>query len=75
MPTVRGGGQGPKSGYHTKEEIKRDEMPARARDDVDNAYAGDENEGLRKNRGDTVHHSTNVKGRKTEKSKHRTPIR
>lgn len=75
MPTVRGGGQVNRGGYHNQRDMEKTERPAFARDDISNAYAGDENAEKYEVGGNDVSHSTSVKGRKTEKSKERTPKR
>lgn len=63
-----------KSHSHTGEEISKIMKPAMARDDLRAAFAGDENKGPKKLM-KSESHSTNVKSRKTEKSKAKTPVR
>lgn len=62
-------------GVHTKKQISKIQPESIARDRLYNAFAGDENEGPQKKPIDTILHSTNVKSRKTKKSKKRIPKR
>lgn len=75
MPTVRGGHQTPRRGYQTATEIKKTHNPAMARDDLSEAFAGYENEGPFGDKKADSLRSTNVKSRKTAKSKTKTPVR
>lgn len=76
MPTVRsGGGQTRRAGYHNSGDIKKTMKPVYARDDINQAFAGEENNGPMGHQKDDVEHSTNIKSRKTKKSKERTPLR
>ncbi len=75
MPNVRPGHQVSRGGYHTKGEIIKTQRPAFPRDDIKQAYAGEENEGPFSDSKTDHSHSTNVKSRVTEKSKTRTPMR
>lgn len=75
MPTVRGGGRVTQGGYQTKEEIDKTHMPSKARDDLKQAFAGEENETAEKDPKSTRMHSTNVKSRKTRQSREKTPKR
>ena len=75
MPNVKGGSQVNRSGYHSDGDIKKSERDARPRDDLSNAYAGEENRGPFNEDEKDSSKSTNVKGRVTEKSKERTPER
>lgn len=76
MPTLGKGGTGSvkgvkdRGGYHTRPDMAKIHSPTFARDDLKGAFAGDEN----KNHADHGS-STNVKSRKTEASKTRTPKR
>lgn len=72
MPNVRGRNRVKRNGYHTRAEINKTTRPALARDDLSEAFAGDENLGKKK---DNSLHSTNVKSRRTKYSKYRTPKR
>jgi hypothetical protein len=74
MPTVRGGntrgvGHSKQAGYHDSAQIKKTMKPVYARDDLDGAFAGEENEA----KFSREKHSTNVKSRKTKHSKEKTP--
>lgn len=63
-----------RSGQFSKPDILKAMRPAFPRDDISEAFAGSENNGPT----DSVKsqkHSTNVKSRQNEKSKHKTPIR
>lgn len=60
---------------HSKSEISKMHAPARARDQISQAFAGNENESSKKNPKATQQHSTSVKSRKTKKSSARTPVR
>ena len=60
-----------KNNSHTRGEINKMHAPDHARDDLSEAFAGDENHA--KHGGAT--HSTNVKSRVTEHSKDKTPKR
>jgi Arc/MetJ-type ribon-helix-helix transcriptional regulator len=78
MPNVRNGSQVNRGGYHSKSDMVKTERDAFARDDISHAYAGEENRGPFNEEEDgekDSSHSTNVKGRVTEKSKERTPKR
>ena len=75
MPTVRGGGQITRQGYQTRDDIEKTHSTEKARDDLNEAFAGDENEFLGKNAKDSQKHSTHLKSRKTKKSREKTPIR
>lgn len=75
MPTIRGGGQVNRGGYHNQQDMEKTERPAFARDDISSAYAGDENAEKWERESDKKGHSSYVKSRKTEKSKTRTPER
>lgn len=75
MAIVRNKGQTPQKGYHTKEQVERTSRPALARDEIYEAFAGTENENFKPAGDNPKPHSTNVKSRKTKKSKYRTPIR
>lgn len=74
MPTVRGGntrgvGQSHQAGYHDKDQMKRSEKHAFPRDDLDGAFAGEENEG----KFSREKHSTNVKSRNRKAMTDKTP--
>lgn len=74
MPTVRGGntrgvGQSHQAGYHDSSQIKKTQKEDYARDDLDGAFAGEENEG----KFSREKHSTNVKSRKSKHSADKTP--
>lgn len=75
MPHVQRSQQVVRQGQHTRSDIKKTSRPALARDDLREAFAGDENKGPAKDKKASDSHSTNVKSRITEKSKTRTPIR
>ena len=77
MPTVRGGGQNQpvRAGYHNSGDIKKTQKPEYARDDINQAFAGDENDGPFSDSKTEHDGSTHLKSRKTEKSKERTPMR
>ncbi len=75
MSNVRGRGHSPQSGYQTRDQIKQSHGKGIPRDDLREAFAGDENKGPASNEKDDVLRSTHVKSRKTEKSKEKTPIR
>ncbi len=75
MPNIQRNARSLQKGVHTKTQISTLQPQSLARDDLDNAFAGKENEGPHKDSRDTNQHSTNVKSRKTKKSKSRTPIR
>lgn len=75
MPTVNKGSQVNRAGYHSKSDMVKTERDAFARDDLSNAYAGEENRGPFNEEEKDSSKSTNVKGRVTEKSKERTPER
>lgn len=75
MATVRGSGPINRQGYHTSKDIDKTNAGKRPRDEMIEAFAGDENEGPFRNRKENHRHSTNVKSRKTEESKHRVPKR
>ncbi len=66
MPHVSKGSQVTRSGVHNNVDRDINAQPALARDNVNGAFAGDENSGA---------HSSKVKSRQTEKSKARTPVR
>lgn len=74
MPAV-GKGQSNQQGYQTSAQIKKTHKPDYARDDISQAFAGDENDGPAGDQKADHHHSTSVKSRKTEESKTRTPKR
>lgn len=76
MPTVRGkgGGQVPHQGQHTDTEIKKMMHAAYPRDDINEAYAGEENSGPYSNEKEDHRHSRHKKSRKT-KDPTRTPLR
>ena len=63
----------PRSPNFTRAEINKTMPQGKARDDLDFAYGGKENKGPSKDQ-KTSGKSTNVKARKTEKSKTRTPV-
>lgn len=71
MPHVSKKSQVPRSGIHSNVDRKTSAQEDLARDDIDEAFAGDENEG----RGHGVAHGTNLKSRATMKSKTRIPVR
>ena len=71
MPHVSRHSQIVRSGVHTNIDRKTTANADLPRDDINQAFAGDENESP----GHGASHSTNVKSRRTEKSKGRTPIR
>lgn len=76
MPTVKGGttrgvGQSKQSGYHTKEQIEQTSRPARARDNVSGAFAGNENEAFED--AENKEHSTSVKSRDRKAMSEKTP--
>ncbi len=76
MPNVRGGGQVTRGGYHNSGDIKKTHKPEYARDDINQAYAGDQNNASQGIEGGVdSKHATNLKARKTKKSKDRTPMR
>lgn len=75
MPNVKGGSQVNRAGYHNSGDFKKTHKPEYARDDINQAFAGDENAGPFGDSKEDSAHSTNVKSRKTEKSKDRTPER
>jgi hypothetical protein len=75
MPTVRKGSQTRQKGYQTNEQIERSHRDDRARDDISMAHAGDENDGPFSSSKKSHRGSTNLKSRKTEKSKDRVPKR
>lgn len=60
-----------KNNSHTRGEINQMHLADRARDDLKEAYAGNENSGM--HGGHT--HSTNVKSRVTDNSRTKTPKR
>lgn len=66
---LRGVGQSKQAGYHDRDQIKKTMRPEHARDDLQGAFAGDENETPQSGE----KHSTNVKSRETEHSKQKTP--
>ncbi len=73
MSNVSNQNQVVRKGQHTKADINKVMRPAKARDNIKAAFAGNENKGPAGNK-KTSSHSTNVKSRSTEKSKTRTPI-
>lgn len=75
MPTVRNRGQTNQAGYHTRAQIEKVTGPTKPRDEIVEAYAGDENDGPFGDPKASQKKSTNLKSRKTEKSKRRVPIR
>jgi hypothetical protein len=75
MPTVRRPGQTNQRSYQTLDQIERTHRPSFARDDISQAYAGDENSGPFGDQKASTEHSTNVKSRKTAKSREKTPKR
>jgi hypothetical protein len=75
MPNVKSGSQVNRSSSHNKSDIDRTSREASARDDLSNAYAGEENRGPYSDEEKDSSKSTNVKARVTEKSKERTPER
>lgn len=72
---TRPGGQTRQGGYHTDRQIKKTMQPAYARDDLDEAFAGNENQGPAANKKISDPHSTALKSRKTPESRTRTPRR
>lgn len=75
MPHVQRSQQVVRNGQHNRGDIGKTSPQAMARDDLREAFAGDENKGPAKNKKTSTSGSTNVKSRQTEKSKTRTPIR
>lgn len=71
MPHVSRNSQIVRSGLHTDVDRKVSANADLPRDDINQAFAGEENEGPHHGHS----HSTNVKSRRTEKSKTRTPER
>ena len=72
MPNVQNRGHD-RAGAHTADQINKIQRPAKARDDLKGAFAGDENNGSSQ-RQDLNHiHSTNLKSRSTKQSKGKTP--
>jgi hypothetical protein len=74
MANVRGP-QSNQGGYHTSAQIKKTHKPEYARDDINQAFAGEENNGPFSDTKTDHSRSTHVKSRKTEASKTRTPMR
>lgn len=72
MPHVQKSQQIKRRGEHNKADVKRTLRPSFARDDLTGAFAGEEN--IKDGTGQKERHSTNVKSRKSVKSKTRTPI-
>lgn len=67
-----------RNGQHTKDDINKMLRPAKARDNIKAAFAGNENKGPARNQKKTSglqDHSTNVKSRVTDASKAKTPKR
>jgi len=64
-----------RAGARTRNQILKVQRPALARDDLREAFAGDENEFARKPKDATRLHSTNVKSRKRRASREKTPKR
>lgn len=75
MATVKSGGQTPQGGYQTEKQMKETHPKDRPRDDLREAFAGDENEGPTGHHKSEDRHSTKLRSRKTEASKQKTPIR
>jgi hypothetical protein len=77
MPTVRrkGNTAEPHPGGKSNTDMLRDSHHERARDDLDEAFSGEENRGPARNEKTSTAHSSHVKTRKTVKSKDRTPRR
>lgn len=61
------------SPFQTKQAINKVARDAKARDNISNAFAGNENNGPK--RSNNHKHSTNVKSRKTDASRGKTPKR
>jgi len=74
MPHVSKQSQVPRKGVHSQEDRKVTAQADLPRDNLRGAVSGDENEGPVHTERDHSH-STQLKSRTTEKSKHRTPIR
>jgi len=74
MPHVSKQSQVPRQGVHSQKDRKVMAQPDLPRDDLQGAVSGDENEGPIHTDKDHSH-STQLKSRATEKSKHRTPVR
>ncbi len=75
MPHVRSSGRVKKSGQRNQQDIKKVMLQAIPRDDLDNAFAGRENNGPTQMGTKSQLHSTNVKSRTSKASKFKTPKR
>ncbi|MBY0316029.1 MAG: hypothetical protein K2Q26_10940 [Bdellovibrionales bacterium] len=73
MPNVQKQNTPKKNNAQTKQELKKSSMPARARDNLAQAFAGNENKGPSGVKLNS--HSTNTKSRTTRQSKERDPKR
>ena len=67
MPHVQARSQVKRNGHHTRAEVKQTAGPAMARDDLREAFAGDQN--------NSNTDGTHVKSRKSKASKLKTPKR
>jgi hypothetical protein len=75
MPNVRGGDQTRQGGYHTDTQIKKSTKPAYARNEISEAFAGEENRGPIDHKKSTGQHDTALKSRKLMRSSSKTPIK
>ncbi len=75
MPTVKGKGQVPRAGYQDRSDIESTHRADLPHDDLRGAFAGNENKGVSSKAKKNIQHSTNVKSRKTQNSKAKTPVR
>lgn len=73
MPHVGNTGQIRAKSEQTRGELKKNARPSFARDNLSEAFAGNENKGPSGVK--LKSHSTNVKSRKTKQSKEKTPKR
>lgn len=74
MPRVSRSPQINRSSYQNRADLKKTLRPALPRDDLREAFAGNENNGP-VGEDKSQQHSTSVKSRITKKSRTRTPIR
>lgn len=75
MAKVKNSNTSPSRQINKKELIRKTSAKAMARDDLKEAFAGDENKGPSFDEKQSFQHSTNLKSRKTKESKLKTPIR
>lgn len=74
MTNIQKRAQVVRRGVHSKNDIAAGSRAALARDDIYQAFAGEENKG-KSGRKKSSQRSTRLKSRKTRQSKEKTPIR